>query len=261
MILNILAVALGIAAIIGIHEACHMLVSKLFGVKVLKFSLGFGPVIFSKKIGDTSYELAALPLGGYVQCHGENADQKVKRGFFSLPWWKRSLIALAGPIANLILGFLLIFGILITFKEWPLLQGLQRAYQISSWVVIETLKWVFGIFLPIPKDAIAQAASAQGSGGLAGPIMVTKMLISSTKEGASTFLFMLSLISLSLGLFNLFPIPGLDGGHIFLYTLEGIRGKKFSQKVYILWSYIGFVLLITLMLFTCLMDLNHLFGK
>jgi membrane-associated protease RseP (regulator of RpoE activity) len=250
MILQALAVVIGVAAIIGIHEACHMLVSKLFGVKVLKFSLGFGPVIFSKKIGDTSYELAALPLGGYVLCDGDNPDEDVEHGFFNLPWWKRSLIALAGPIANLLLGFLIIFGLLVLFKGWPIITGLGRAWTIFSLVITTTLKWIFGM-LPVAKDA------SQGM-GLAGPIMVTKILMSSAKEGAAQFLFVLSLISLSLGLFNLFPIPGLDGGHIFLYILEGIRGKKFSQNVYIVWSYVGFMLLISLMLMMCFFDIIHL---
>lgn len=250
MILRILTVILGFASIIGIHEACHMLVSKLFGVRVLKFSLGFGPVLFSKKIGDTSYELAALPFGGFVQCDGENPDENVERGFFSLPWYKRALIALAGPVANLILGFLLILSILIIPKGWPLLLGIKKAYQITSFVVVTTLQWLFGR-LPVAKDA------SQGM-GLSGPIMVTKILMSSAKEGTSQFLFVLSLISLSLGLFNLFPVPALDGGHIFLYLLEGLRGKKFSQKVYIMWSYVGFILLISLLLFTSFMDITHL---
>jgi regulator of sigma E protease len=250
MILHALAVLVGVASIIGIHEACHMIVSKLFGVKVLKFSLGFGPVIFSKKIGDTSYELAALPLGGYVLCDGDNPDEDVEHGFFNLPWYKRALIALAGPIANLILGFALIFGLLVLFKGWPMIAGLGRAWTIFSFVITTTLKWVFGM-LPATKDA-------SQSMGLSGPIMVTKILMSSAKEGAAQFLFVLSLISLSLGLFNLFPVPALDGGHIFLYILEGIRGKKFSQKVYIWWSYIGFVLLIALLLFTSFTDITHL---
>jgi len=250
MILNILAVILGIAAVIGIHEASHMLVSKLFGVKVLKFSLGFGPVIFSKKIGDTQYQLSALPLGGYVQCAGEDPESNVQNGFFSLPWYKRSLIALAGPVANLILGFGLIFALLVLFKGWPILAGLGQAFKLCSFVITTSLKWIFGM-LPAAKDA------AQGS-GLSGPIMVTKILMSSAKEGAAQFLFVLSLISLSLGLFNLFPIPALDGGHVFLYTLEGIRGKKFSNKVYLVWNFVGMLLLASLMLYTCFSDITTL---
>jgi membrane-associated protease RseP (regulator of RpoE activity) len=250
MILNILAVILGIATIIGIHEACHMIVSKLFGVRVLKFSLGFGPVIFSKKIGDTSYELALLPLGGYIQCAGDNPEDNTPGGFFAQTWYKRALIALAGPVANLLLGFVMILGLLVIFKGWPILAALSKAWELSTFVIATTLKWIFGM-LPVAKDA------AQGS-GMAGPIMVTKILMSSAKEGVAQFLLVLSLISLSLGLFNLFPIMGLDGGHLFLYLLEGIRGKKFSSKVYQIWGLIGLILLGTFMLVMCGMDIIHL---
>ena len=250
----ILAVIVGVAAVIGIHEASHMVVSKLFGVKVLKFSLGFGPVLFAKKIGETIYQLAVLPLGGYVQMDGENPESNIKRGFFSLPWWKRSLIALAGPVANLILGFGLIVGLLVLFKGWPILEGCKKAWELSSFVIIETLKWIFGVSSPLTKNVSSSAS-------LSGPIMVTSILLSSVKEGAAQFLFVLSLISLSLGLFNLFPIPALDGGHVFLYVLEGIRGKKFSSKVYIWWGYIGFILLISLMVVTSFLDISKLFGR
>jgi membrane-associated protease RseP (regulator of RpoE activity) len=252
MILSILAVILGIAVIVGIHEACHMFVSKLFGVKVLKFSLGFGPVLFSKKFEDTQYQLALLPLGGYIQCDGDDPESNVPNGFFSLPWYKRALIALAGPIANLLLGFGIIFTLLIMFKGWPILAALKQAYTLSAFIITTTLKWVFGM-LPATKEA------TQGTTGLAGPIMVTKILISSLKEGVAQFLFVLSLISLSLGLFNLFPIPGLDGAHIFIYTLEGMYGKKFPAKVYYIWNLIGIILLGALMLFLCGMDLFNLF--
>jgi membrane-associated protease RseP (regulator of RpoE activity) len=246
---TLLVVALGIAAIIGIHEASHMLVSKLFGVKVLKFSLGFGPILFSKQIGETSYELRILPLGGFIQCDGESPEKDTPRGFFSLRWWKRSLIALAGPTSNLILGFLLIFGLLL-FNGWPIFQGLSRAYEISSFVITTTIKWIFGLTPPVPN----QPAVSQ----LAGPIMVTKILVNSMREGFASFAFILSMISLSLGLFNLFPVPGLDGGHIALYTLEGLRGKKFSTKAYVVWNIIGFMLLIALMIFVCGMDIANL---
>ena len=142
---SILAVILGIAAVIGIHEASHMIVSKLFGVKVLKFSLGFGPVLISKKVGDTQYQLALLPLGGYVSMAGEDPESDVENGFFSLPWYKRSLIALAGPVANLILGFIMILGLLMFFKGWPLLRGIEQSYKLSSMVTTESLKAVGGM--------------------------------------------------------------------------------------------------------------------
>lgn len=244
---NILAVILGLAAVIGLHEACHMFVSKFFGVKILKFSLGFGPVLFSKKFGDTTCQLAALPLGGYVQPAGEDPESNEPNGFFSLPWWKRSLIALAGPVANLILGFGMIAALLIIFKGWPILDGMGRSYEISAMVITESLKAIGGM-----------ATHTVPASSLSGPIMVTKILTASVSEGVAQFLFVLAIISLSLGLFNLFPIPGLDGGHILLYALEGIRGKKFPQKIYIWWGYLGFILLISLMLVTCWLDISKL---
>lgn len=245
MILNLLIVILGVATIIAIHEACHMIVAKLFGIKVLKFSIGFGPVIFKKKFGDTSYELALLPLGGYILPAGDNPDENVPGGFFTQAWYKRALIALAGPVANLLLGFVMIFGILVLFKGWPLLVGLQKSWEIFSSIITITLKWIFGM-LPASQ-------AGQGS-GMAGPIMVTKMLISSAKEGMAPFLFLLSIISLSIGLFNLFPIFGLDGGHVLLYTLEGLHGKKFSNKVYQIWGMLGLILLGLFMLIMCFSD-------
>jgi len=245
---TLLLVVLGIGAIIGIHEACHMLVSKLFGVKVLKFSMGFGPILLSKQIGDTSYELRLLPLGGFVQCDGETPEDD--HGFFALPWWKRSLIALAGPVANLILGFTMIFLLLTCTKGWPIIAGFTRALDITWFVISTSLAWVFG--------HSSQAAPTPHVTDLSGPVMVTKLLVDSAKRGFTDFAFLLSIVSLSLGLFNLFPIPGLDGGHIFLYVLEGARGHKFSSKVYALWGAIGIALLVGLMLFTCLLDISKL---
>jgi membrane-associated protease RseP (regulator of RpoE activity) len=251
MILNLLIVLLGIAAIIAIHEACHMIVSKLFGVKILKFSLGFGPVIFSKKIGDTSYELALLPIGGYVLPAGDDPESDEPNGFFSLVWYKRALIALAGPIANLILGFVMILGLLVLCKGWPIWEGLGRAYMICSMVITETLKWVFGIHSQYTPEGSRMSQ-------LSGPIMVGKVLLTSLKDGFTQFFFILSVISLSLGLFNLFPLPSLDGGIVALCLAEFIKGGKFSRNVYIIWNYVGFVLLISLMIFMCFMDISKL---
>jgi len=79
------------------------------------------------------------------------------------------------------------------------------------------------------------------------------------KESFSQFCFVLSIISLSLGLFNLFPLPALDGGHVFLYLLEGLRRKRFSEKVYMVWNYVGMILLITLMVLVIFGDISKLF--
>jgi len=245
MILAALAIMLGFGALIGFHEASHMLVSKLFGVKVNKFAIGFGPVLLKKTIGDTSYELRLLPLGGFVQCDGEDPMSKVKRGFFSLVWWKRSLVALAGPVASLLLGYLIMLGLLIFGRHWPVLAGAAKAWELCRAVIVESLKFLGG------QSTVPDAA-------VSGPVMIVKILADSFKEGFVRFGSVLSIISLSLGLFNLFPIPALDGGHVFLYAIEGIRGKKFKPQTYATWNMIGAILLTTLMLYTIFSDTRSL---
>jgi len=112
-------VVLGI--LIFFHELGHFLVAKHFGIKVLKFSLGFGPKVLGKKIGDTEYLISAVPLGGYVKMLGESDDddedpispEDVHRSFSHKPPLQRIAVVLAGPIFNLLLAlfiFIASFG-------------------------------------------------------------------------------------------------------------------------------------------------------
>lgn len=100
--------------LIFFHELGHFILAKLVGVKVLKFSIGFGPRIISKKVGDTEYILSAFPLGGYVKPLGEDTDDEIDeaerpRAFNFQPVWKRVSIVLAGPVFNLVLAFIIFF--------------------------------------------------------------------------------------------------------------------------------------------------------
>lgn len=243
MILATVAILLGFGLLIGFHEAAHMLVSKLFGVKVNKFAIGFGPILARLRTKETSYELRVLPLGGFVQCDGEDPASRVKRGFFSLAWWKRSLIALAGPIASLLLGYLIMWACLVFGRDWPIWKGAAKAAELCYIVLSETVKFLLGQSKAAPSSSIS------------GPIMIVKILADSFSEGLVRFGSVLSVVSLSLGFFNLLPIPALDGGHVLLYTIEGIRGKKFKPQVYAVWSTIGAFLLGTLMFYTIFSDL------
>ncbi len=107
-------IVLGI--LIFFHEFGHFLLAKLFNVVVLRFSLGFGPKLIGKKLGETEYIISALPLGGYVKMLGENDDEKIApedahRTFSEQPVLHRIAIAAAGPIFNFLLAFLLFCGI------------------------------------------------------------------------------------------------------------------------------------------------------
>jgi len=99
--------------------------AKLFNVKVLKFSLGFGPKLIGKKSGETEYVISAFPLGGYVKMLGENDDEEVipedaHRSFSGQPIPNRVAIAAAGPVFNFLLAFLVFCGIYAT-SGYPVL--------------------------------------------------------------------------------------------------------------------------------------------
>jgi len=94
----------GLAALIFVHELGHFLVARRCGVVVEKFSLGFGPKIFGKTVGETEYLISAIPLGGYVKMKGEELDEATnEEGSFSAALVQHRLaIAFAGPLFNML---------------------------------------------------------------------------------------------------------------------------------------------------------------
>jgi regulator of sigma E protease len=116
MLITIVAGILMLGVLVFVHELGHFIVAKLAGVKVLKFSLGFGPALISRKVGETEYRISAIPLGGYVQMFGETgeaedeeaAEEDRGRSFSEKPPSRRLAIVVAGPLMNLILPFLIL---------------------------------------------------------------------------------------------------------------------------------------------------------
>jgi regulator of sigma E protease len=115
---TIISFAIVLGLLIFVHEFGHFIWAKFFGVKVLKFSLGFGPKLFSKQYGETEYLVSAFPLGGYVKMFGENpgdmaeekfSPEEAKRSFATKPVWQRFIIVAGGPIFNLIFAAFLFF--------------------------------------------------------------------------------------------------------------------------------------------------------
>ncbi|HZW32351.1 MAG TPA: site-2 protease family protein, partial [Isosphaeraceae bacterium] len=107
--LNILKVALGLGFVIFIHELGHFLLAKWNGVKVEKFSIGFGPTLFGFRRGETEYVLAAIPLGGFVKMLGEGPEDEANkstdpRAYPNKSVGARMAIISAGVIMNIFLG-------------------------------------------------------------------------------------------------------------------------------------------------------------
>lgn len=212
-ILGALKIIFLIGFLVFIHEGAHFLVAKKSGVKVLEFSLGFGKEIFSRQGNETKYSIRSIPLGGYVKMLGEEEESDDERAFNNVSVWKRLLIVLAGPFINIAFG-LLLFWILASIYNNNIYQGLV----VTKRYVVMLFQSLIGLFTGGAKDT-----------GVVGPVGISSMIV---KTGSLfDFAYLLSVISVSLGVTNLFPIPGLDGGKIFFLIIEIIRGKKISENI------------------------------
>jgi regulator of sigma E protease len=104
---DVIYFAIFLGVLVTVHEAGHFFAAKWAGVKVLKFSIGFGPKLFGFRRGETEYQISALPLGGYVAMAGQYPGEEIApedqgRTFLEAVWWKRFVISSAGPAFNLI---------------------------------------------------------------------------------------------------------------------------------------------------------------
>ncbi len=136
------AFVVAIALLVAVHEYGHFIVARKLGIKVEKFSIGFGPALFSwrGRDGEVEYVIAAIPLGGYVKMLGENPDEQGDearaeltpeeraRAFDAQPVWKRAAVAVAGPAFNFLFAIV--------------------AYMVVGWVGQDVLPPVIGHVAP-----------------------------------------------------------------------------------------------------------------
>lgn len=128
------------------HELGHYFVARWAGVKVLRFSIGFGPTLYSRKLGrdQTEWAISAIPLGGYVKMLDEKEDPvlpaDLPRSFNKQSVWRRMAIVAAGPLANLLLAVLIYWG--------------------NFWVGVEELRPIFGH--PVLSSPASQAGISNG---------------------------------------------------------------------------------------------------
>ena len=124
MITNILAFVFVLGVLIFVHELGHFLLARICGVGVEKFSLGFGPKLLGKTVGETEYRLSLIPLGGYVKMVGEDPDatqvENPEISFSHKSVYRRLAIVSAGPLFNVILAILLLVGIFLVNGAYTL---------------------------------------------------------------------------------------------------------------------------------------------
>jgi regulator of sigma E protease len=142
----ILSFVFVLGVLIFVHELGHFLMARRIGVRVLTFSLGFGPKLVSFRRGDTEYCISAIPLGGYVKMAGENPEEArtgASDEFLSKTKWQRFQVLIMGPVMNLLLAVVVMAVVL---------------YQGAHVPAFDQEPVVVGSFM---KDSVAKAAGMQ----------------------------------------------------------------------------------------------------
>jgi regulator of sigma E protease len=122
---TLLAFLFVLGVLVFIHELGHFMAAKRLGIRVLTFSIGFGPKLFKHTRGDTEYCLSILPLGGYVKMAGDNADESrtgAPDEFLSRSKWERFQVLVAGPLMNVVLAVVVMAFVLVQGAEIPVYQ-------------------------------------------------------------------------------------------------------------------------------------------
>jgi membrane-associated protease RseP (regulator of RpoE activity) len=125
-LLGVVLFALAIVISVGLHETGHMATAKMFGMKVTRYFIGFGPTLFSFRRGETEYGLKAIPAGAFVKIVGMTPQDddvppgEEHRAMWRYPVWKRTIVLAAGSITHFLLAIFIIYGIiLVTGKQNP----------------------------------------------------------------------------------------------------------------------------------------------
>lgn len=342
-----------LAVLIFVHELGHFLFAKFMGIKVLKFSIGFGPKIISKKYGDTEYILASIPLGGFVKMSGEDMTEEIDESekataFFFQPVYKRALVVVAGSLFNILFATLIfaifyMYGIPklmatvgkvkdnspaykadiksgdkiiaiddINIKYWEemteiirqssdkkLMITLKRGNSTkhisivpeknidknifgekieigligitphgeSEIVTLNPFKSVYLAFkrtwdiIDITMVGLVKMIQGKIESDLGGPIFIVQMAEQQASIGIRNFIFFMALISINLGVFNLFPIPILDGGHMVFLTIEAIRRKPVSERAMMAAQKVGLYIILLLVVFVFSNDIARILYK
>ncbi len=242
IIINIIKIIFLLGFLIFIHEGGHFLVAKLCKVKVNEFAIGFGPTIWKRQGKETKYAIRLIPLGGFVSMEGETEASEDEKSFTKASVPKKIAIVAAGAIVNIVFG-LLTYLILIAV----IYQDIGLAFQSTGNFIIalaESVKMIFTGNVNISD--------------LTGPVGISEIV--SQTVGIANYIYIIALVSISLGVTNLLPIPALDGGKILILIIEAIRRKPLKEEIEIQIQLIGFSILIALSLIVTYNDIVRVFN-
>jgi len=283
-----------LSVLIIIHEGGHYLAARAFGMRVLKYSIGFGPTLFryQPKGSPTVFQVAVIPFLAYVQIAGMNPNEEVDPDDPEL-YPNKSLFArvttiAAGPIANYLTASAIVFGLGVTntlppmqpaepmqvghvVPDSPAAQaGLQEGDVIAmangpkliplyeNLGVWDSAK--LSIVLPYQMtmaqlNGLADMVRRRSTEGIGGPVMMGKMVAEAAQAGVPAFLWILMFISVALGMFNLLPMPALDGGRLIFLGYEAITRRRANERFEMAVHAFGIVFLLGVMILVTYRDI------
>lgn len=223
--------------------------AKLCKVKVNEFAIGFGKVIWQKQGKETKYSLRMIPLGGFCSMEGEEEASDSEGSFSKASVWKRIAIVVAGAAVNIIFGIIVYFVLVSTvglqFADPTKDTFLNRIYYGGQ----RTGVFIGSIFESIKMLFTGGVKTDQ----MVGIVGISEVVVQTSK--LVDYIYLLSVISVSLGVTNLLPIPALDGGKILVLLIEIIRRKPMKVETEAKIQLIGFSILIALSLFVTYNDI------
>jgi regulator of sigma E protease len=328
----ILLAILALGVLIIVHEGGHFLVARLGGMRVDRFSIGFGPKLWSFKRGETVYQIAAIPLGGFVQIAGLNPGEEGMaaddpRAYPNRPVAWRLATIFAGPGTNYIFAVLMMIGIYLVwgvpgagkapvvdllvegkpaamagFKEGDELVriGGKEVHEVKDVIPLVNASagndlavditregkpmtlhvkaekdgndWRIGVQLGGREEWVSAPISERikravvypieysqfilsslynaGVSGIikngSGPVGIVSVMKKHIEHGPRYAFMIIALISIYLGLFNLLPLPGLDGGRLVFLAWEAISRRRVNQRMEQTVHMVGVLMLLAL---------------
>lgn len=251
-IVNAIKIIFLLGFLILIHEGGHFCVAKLCKVKVREFSIGFGKVIWQKQGKETKYSIRIMPLGGFCDMEGEAEESDAAGSFSKASVWKRMAIVVAGATVNIVFGiivyFILISTVGLQFADPARDTVLNRIYYGAK----GTGEFILSIFDSIKMLFTGGLVTDQ----MVGIVGISDIVVKTT--GIANYIYLLAVISVSLGVTNLLPIPALDGGKLLILLIEVVRRKPMKLETEAKIQLIGFSILLALSLFVTYNDIMRI---
>ncbi len=288
---SIIVFLLVFSALILVHEAGHFFVARWSGVRVLEFGLGFGKKFWKKEKNGVEYSAGVVPFGGYVRMLGEEEESNALDSFEKAKLWRRMAITLAGIFMNFVFAIIILAGLFTAGSTPILISDADVDAAVEQGIIVlgepneegkQEILEIHKIQLPFPQSiAFAVKETWRISGaviekaaeipvqliqkgtlpdGLAGPVGIAEATHRILPAGLAAILKLTALLSISLAVMNLLPLPALDGGRFLFQFIEMITFRKVPAKFEMWVHTIGFGLLMLLIVFITWQDIVRIFS-